>query len=114
MEAKEQVTGKIKITDNAVEELVGYMTTQVYGVVGMASPSLKERLLHLLSRDIKKGVQVVSSDDSVSINVYIIVEHGVNIQEVAHNLQEQVTYAVETHAGLKVAGVNVHVKGIKT
>lgn len=108
------VAGRVKITDNAVEELVGYVTTQVYGVVGMASLSLKERLLHLLTRDIKKGVQVVSADSSVTIDVYIIVERGVNIQEVAHNLQEQVTYAVETHTGLKVAGVNVHVKGIKT
>lgn len=113
MEAKEQVKGRIKITDNAVEELVGHMATQVYGVVGMASSSLKERLLHLLSRDLREGVQVVSFDDSVAIDVHIIVEHGVNIQEVAHNLQEQLTYAVETHTGLRVKRVDVHVKGIK-
>lgn len=106
--------GNVNISDNALEQLVGYSATQVYGVVGMASPSLKDRIVHLARRDFKKGVEVTCEDGRATINVYIIVEHGVNIQEVARNLQQQVTYDVQSHTGLTVAGVNVFVKGIKT
>ncbi|HBK53019.1 MAG TPA: Asp23/Gls24 family envelope stress response protein, partial [Syntrophomonas wolfei] len=47
------------------------------------------------------------------IDVYVIVGYGIKISEVASNVIQKVAYVVQNNTGLKVAAVNVNVKGIK-
>jgi uncharacterized alkaline shock family protein YloU len=49
----------------------------------------------------------------ISFDLYVIVEAGINIAEVAHNLIEQVEYMVESSTGLRVDEVQVHVQGVR-
>jgi uncharacterized alkaline shock family protein YloU len=48
----------------------------------------------------------------VVISLYVIVEFGTRVSEVAHNLANAVRYAVERTLGLAVVEVNVNVQGV--
>jgi len=106
--------GKITISDDVVTELAGLTCTRCYGVVGMASQSFHEGVAELLGRDsLRRGVKLRRKDEMVSFDLYVIVEAGINITEVAHNLIEQVKYMVESSTGLEVEEVQVHVQGVR-
>jgi uncharacterized alkaline shock family protein YloU len=106
--------GDITISDDVLADLAGLTCTHCYGIVGMASQSFQEGVAELLGRDsLRKGVRLKHEDDSVSFDLYVIVEAGVNITEVAHNLIEQVRYMIESSTGLKVGEVQVHVQGVR-
>jgi uncharacterized alkaline shock family protein YloU len=62
---------------------------------------------------LRKGVKVRRKGDELSLNLYIIVEAGVNITEVARNLIDQVKYVLESTARLQAQEVEVHVQGVR-
>lgn len=113
MEARPPL-GAIHISDEVLAELAGISCTQCYGVVGMASQSFQEGMAQLLGRDtIKRGVKLKRKGNQVSFNLFIIVEAGINITEVARNLIDQVKYTVGNATGLEVEEVQVHIQGVR-
>jgi uncharacterized alkaline shock family protein YloU len=106
--------GSITISDDVLTDLAGLTCTRCYGIVGMASQSFHEGVAELLGREsLRKGVRMKHDEDKVSFNLYVIVEAGINITEVAHNLIDQVKYMVENCTGLDVEDVQVHVQGVR-
>jgi len=101
--------GKIEISPAAVASLANHAVLKSYGVVGMSSRNLAQ----LLNRDSKRGVRVRVEDGEVTIDLYVIIEYGTRISEVAHNIMENVNFAVEKALGVPVAQVNVHVQGLR-
>lgn len=108
-------TGTITIANDVLADIAGFVALECYGVVGMASPSLKDGVAQLLSRDrLRKGVVIANEDDRhVRVELFIVVEHGTNLAEVSRNLVDRVKYALTHDADVQVTGVNVHVQGIK-
>ena len=108
------VPGEINIANDVLGDLAGYAALECYGIVGMASPSLRDGVAQLLSRDkLRKGVLITSDDDSVRVDLYVVIEHGTNLSEVSHNLVERVEYVLTEMADVKISTVDVHVQGIK-
>ena len=60
-----------------------------------------------------RGVNVVVSEDGVSIELHVIVAYGVSIRAVAQNVLESVRYKIEEFTGLKVEKINVIVDGVR-
>ncbi|PKQ10321.1 MAG: Asp23/Gls24 family envelope stress response protein [Actinobacteria bacterium HGW-Actinobacteria-9] len=110
----QKVGGNIQIANDVLGDIAGFAALECYGIVGMASPSLRDGVAQLLSRDrLRKGVQIVTVDDGVRVDLYVVVEHGTNITEVSHNLADRVRYVLTEMADVKVSSVEVHVQGIK-
>lgn len=108
------VPGKIQIANDVLADLAGFAALECYGIVGMASPSMRDGVAQLLSRDkLRKGVQISNTDDGVQVDLYVVIEHGTNLSEVSHNLSDRVRYVLTSSADVKVASVEVHVQGIK-
>lgn len=106
--------GKITIREEVIATVSGVAAMECYGLVGMAPRNVQEELTDLLRRDnFERGVDVQFNEDSISIQLYIVVEYGVKISEVAKNVQERVKYVVETMLGLKVDRVNVKVQSVR-
>ncbi len=106
--------GDIEIHDDVLAEIAGFAALECYGIVGMASPSLRDGVAQLLSRDkLRKGVTIHSHGDSVKVDLYVVIEHGTNLSQVSHNLADRVRYVLEAMAGVAVDDVDVHVQGIK-
>lgn len=106
--------GVVHISNDVLADLAGYAALESYGVVGMASPTVAGGVARLLpAHRLRTGVKVLSTDDSVEVDLYVIVEHGTQIAEVSHNLADRVKYVLSSTAAVAVARVDVHVMGVK-
>jgi len=105
--------GSIRIADEVVEVIAGLAASEVEGVVGM-SGGLVGDLANMLGRNknLSKGVKVEVGEHEVAVDLFIVVEYGVSIPDVALSVQEAVKDAIESMTGLKVVEANVHVQGV--
>ena len=56
---------------------------------------------------------VSTAEQGVQVDVHVIIEYGTNINTVSQNVVEAVTFAMTEYAQVPLAGVNVHVEGVK-
>ena len=107
--------GDIHIANEVIAELAGYAASQSYGVVGMAAKSKTQKVVQLLSRDkLARGVDVKNAPDgSLAIDLYVVIEYGTKLAEVAKNLLDRVNHVVTTYAEVPVGSVEVHVQDIE-
>ena len=103
--------GEVSISDAALSNITGAAATSCFGVKGMAYRSMTDGLVHLLRREaINKGVNVIyNEDESISIELHIIVENGVNIPAVCRSIMNEVRYVVNKNTGAEVRAVDVFV-----
>ena len=106
--------GRLVITDGAIADIAGCTVLECYGVVGMASPSLRQGVASLLTRDrLHQGISVEQTADQLRVKLYIIVEFGLNVAEVAGSVRSQVAYNVEKMTGRPVTGLHIYVQGVR-
>jgi uncharacterized alkaline shock family protein YloU len=99
--------GSITISRGIVADLVAETTARCYGVVGLSSASRVGRMLH------REGVGVGGDATGITIELHVVVEHGLNLTEVAATVRSQVAYEVERMTGLPVAAVEVVVQDVR-
>ena len=106
--------GRIEVFPSAVAAIAGHAALGCYGVSGMAARGLRDGVAELLRRkDVDRGVEVLEVQGGLAIDLYVIVQYGMRISEVAHNLQETVKFEVERAVNVPVVEVNVNVQGVK-
>ena len=113
VEEEETEIGNIKISVDVVATIAGIAASQTKGVAGMYS-SFAGGIAEMLGakKNPSKGVKVDMSEASVKIDLYIVVEYGVRVPELAWEIQEGVKNSVETMTGLVVDKVNIHIEGV--
>ena len=106
--------GEITISSAVFTTITGAAATNCFGVKGMAYRSMTDGLVHLLRREaMSKGVKVTYNEDgTVSIELHIVVENGVNIATVCRSIMSEVKYVVTKNTGVEVREVNVFVDSI--
>ena len=107
--------GEISISNDVFTSITGIAATNCYGVKGMALRSKTDGLVHLLRREsMSKGVKVYCNEDgSISIELHIIVENGVNLMAVCRSIMSEVRYVVSKTTGVEVASVDVCVDSMR-
>ena len=102
--------GSVKIADEVISIVAGLAATEVAGVAGM-SGGLAGGIAELLGKkNFSKGVKVIVSGKTVTVEIYVIIEYGICIPEVAIEIQEKVKEAVESMTGFEVVAVDIHVQ----
>lgn len=103
--------GKIGISSEVFSNITGAAATNCYGVKGMAVRSTTDGLVHLLRREsMAKGVRVIYHEDgTISLELHIIVENGVNLKAVSHSIMSEVRYNVSRQTGVEVKSVEVYI-----
>ena len=103
--------GIITISSDVCSNITGAAATNCYGVKGMAIRSATDGLVHLLRREsMAKGVKVTTNEDStISLELHIIVENGVNLMAISRAIMERVKYDVSRTTGVEVKNVDVFV-----
>ena len=103
--------GAISISPDVFTNITGAAATNCYGVKGMAVRSTTDGLVHLLRREsMAKGVKVRFNDDAtVSIELHIIVDNGVNLAAVSRSIMSEVKYVVSRTTGVEVRNVDVYI-----
>lgn len=106
--------GRIEVFPAAVGAITAHAAMGCYGITGMAARGLRDGVAELLRREnADKGVEVVEVESGLSIELFVIVQYGIRISEVAHNLQETVKFAVERSVNVPIAQINVNVQGVR-
>lgn len=106
--------GSISITNEVFTNLAGDAATKCFGVKGMAGRSKEGGPLQLLRREsMSRGVEVHYNDDnSVSLELHIGVDQGVNISAVSRSIMKEVSYKLSKATGVPVKSVDVYIDTI--
>ncbi|MCL5950692.1 MAG: Asp23/Gls24 family envelope stress response protein [Chloroflexi bacterium] len=110
---EETYLGRIEITPTAIASLAGQAVLECYGVVGMAKKNLSDGIAKVLpGSTYRRGIDVKLVNREIIIDLYVVIEYGTRISEVAHGITNRVKFSVERALGIPVAQVNVHVQGV--
>lgn len=104
--------GEVQIADEVVAIIAGLAATEVEGVSKMAGNITNELVSKLGMKNLSKGVKVVVTAESVSVDLALEIKFGHSIQVVSNKVQEKVKSAIETMTGLKVKEVNIRIAGV--
>lgn len=104
--------GIIKISEEVVSIIAGLAATEIKGVAGMSGGFVGGIAEKLGMKNLSKGVKVAVGEKEAAIDLFLIVDYGVKIPDVAWQIQENVKKAIETMTGLRVVEVNINVQGV--
>jgi len=104
-------TGQIAIANDVFTSLTGEAATNCFGVKGMTTGSITDGIVHLLKPEYKgKGVNVIyNNDNTISIELHIAVDSGVNIPVACESIKEEVRYKVSKGTGVEIKRVDIFV-----
>lgn len=105
-------SGAIKIASDVVTIIASMAATEVKGVAGMSGGFTTDIVEKFGVKSANKGIKVQVGETETSIDLYLIVDYGVKIPDVAWEVQQNVKKAVETMTGLSVVEVNIHIQGL--
>ena len=107
----ENENGSVNVSTSVYTEIVGTAASNCFGVKGMAARSVKDGVYHLLRKESNaKGVNVeFHEDNTISIDLHIIVDNGVNLSAVGASIISEVRYVVTECTGTEVRAVNVYI-----
>lgn len=104
--------GAIRIANEVVAVIAGLAATEVDGLAGMSGGIAGGFAEMLGKKNLSKGVRVEVGEKETAVDIFVIVEYGAKIPDVAFRVQENVKHAIENMTGLTVVDVNVHVQGV--
>lgn len=108
------IYGNISISDDAVAILISKVAKECCGVADLVSRRLSDSVLMIFNKEpISKGIKLLTLDNRIFIDLYILVFDGVSVDAVVASLKSAIIYHVEYFTGMRVKGVEIHVVGMK-
>ena len=103
--------GTVCVSTSVYTDIAGTAASNCFGVKGMAARSVTDGVYHLLRKEsMSKGVRVeFHEDDTISIDLHIIGDNGVNLTAVGAAIISEVRYVVTKCTGTEVRAVNVYI-----
>ena len=108
---QENKRGTVGISSSVYTDIAGTAATNCFGVKGMAARSVRDGIFRLLRKESAgKGVRVhLHDDNTITIELHIIVDNQVNLSAVGASIISEVRYVVTRCTGTEVRAVNVYV-----
>lgn len=104
--------GSIRIADEVVKVIAGLAATEVPGIAGMSGGVVGGITEMLGRKNLSKGVKVEVGEKEAAVDMFVVVDYGTRIPDVAGRIQENVKKAIESMTGLTVVEVNVNIQGV--
>ena len=103
--------GNVCVSTSVYTDIAGTAASNCFGVKGMVARSVSDGVYHLLRKEsMAKGVRVeFHDDDTISIELHIMVDNGVNLGAVGASIISEVRYVVNKCTGTQVRAVNVYI-----
>ena len=117
-ESKQYVTqaqdnGSVLISEDVIATIVAHAVEEVEGIVGLNVKPGADIIEMIGKKNWGKGLKItIAEDDSLSVDCNVNVAYGHSVVTVAKAVQDSVTNALESMAGVTVSAVNVNVCGI--
>lgn len=111
---KRRPSARMKIASSAVVGAIGPTVLNCYGVVAVARRELRRgRIATVDDRDFNHSIFLGLRDGTVMVDVYIIVEQGLRLADVAHDVIKRVGETVRAMLGDVPVYVSVNVQGLR-
>lgn len=119
LENKDSVTiydsngiGEVQIADDVVAIIAGLAATDVKGVAALAGNVTNEIVSKLGKKNLSKGIKVQVVNNTVTVDMSLILEYGYSVLKVSSAVQDKVKTAIENMTGLTVDEVNIRVASV--
>jgi len=111
MEDEARPQGKTTIAPEVLLDIARLATLEVKGVSRMgAIPGGVNRLLKRGHHN--EGVQIEVENNTVSADIYVVLDKDVNIREVSREVQQRIARAISEMVGMEVGSINIHIEDI--
>jgi uncharacterized alkaline shock family protein YloU len=105
--------GAIQIHNNVIAIIARLTALKVPGVVEM-SGSIVDGIAGMIGKKtLDRGIRVDLDDNTVTVELHVVLEYGVRIPQVAWQIQNEVRQAVGQMTGKNVRAVNVVVQSVR-
>ena len=105
--------GAVLISEDVITTIVAHAIEEVEGVVGLNAKPGADIVELIGKKNWGKGLKItIAEDDALIVDCNITVAYGQSVVSVAGAVQDAVTNALESMAGVKINAVNVNVCGI--
>ena len=103
--------GSVNVSTNVYTDIAGTAAANCFGVKGMAARSVTDGVYHLLRKEsMSKGVKIeFHEDNTISVDLHIMVDNGVNLNAVGASIISEVRYVITKATGTQVRNVNVYI-----
>ncbi len=106
--------GKITITNESIAAVTGYIARECYGVIDLVSSKFSDSVKSSIKKKpLTKGVKILTVNNRIYIDLFVILKYGVAINAVADSLKSSIKYGVEQFTGMIVDSVNVNIVGVR-
>ena len=112
---QENENGTVSVSKSVYTQIAGTAASNCFGVKGMVARSVKDGVYHLLRKEsMGKGVRVeIHEDESITIDVHIMVDGAVNLSAVGSSIISEVRYVVSKYTDTVVRSVNVYIDAVQ-
>ena len=103
--------GSVNVSTSVYTDIAGTAASNCFGVKGMAARSVTDGVYHLLRKEsMSKGVRIeFHEDNTISVDLHIMVDNGVNLNAVGASIISEVRYVITKTTGTQVRNVNVYI-----
>ncbi len=109
---KNTQSGKIKIADNVAAAIANIAAQEVEGVVKVIGSSTSQISEMFGKKNLSKGVKINMNEEGTNIELALVIVHGINIVQIAEQVQKNVKEAVESMTGIIVKNVDITISDI--
>ena len=101
----ETINGSLSVSNDVIADIAGYAAMTCYGVVGMA-----EQLQGA------ESVLVSADENGLTVDLHVVLENGVNMKSVCHNLSSSVAFTLQEIAQIDPASlkIGIHIDALKS
>ncbi|CDQ39699.1 MULTISPECIES: Asp23/Gls24 family envelope stress response protein [Virgibacillus] len=113
LNVSEDNLGKVEIAPEVIEVIAGIAATEVDGLYAMRGNFASGVAERFGKKAHSKGVKVELTESGISIDLFVILNFGVSIPQVAQLLQSNIRQTLKNMTALDIDEINVHVVGIQ-
>ncbi|WP_042145869.1 Asp23/Gls24 family envelope stress response protein [Paucisalibacillus sp. EB02] len=105
--------GKVEIAPEVIEVIAGIAASEVEGLANMRGNFATGVVERFGKKSHSKGVKVELTDEGILIDLFVVLEFGVSIPEVAQKIQANIRQTLKNMTSLEISEVNIHVVGLQ-
>ncbi len=110
---QQQENGSVMISEDVIATIVANAVNEVEGIVGLNVKPGADIADMIGKKAWARGMKItIGEDETLTVDCNVNIGYGQSVVTVAKSVQDAVTAALESTAGVKVAAVNVNVCGI--
>ena len=110
------ITGVVKVHESVIASIIRKAVCSVDGVIRLAGNALVDNIAEFVgSRKVMdRAISIEMGDNSVAVEVQVVLEYGCNVPEIAENIQNTVTEEITRITGMRVTRIDIVVMDLET